>query len=151
MIRCRVFFVVFLSCLSSTPFFASPCFTRGSRRSKRESSTRHLSDDFAWDSFPHLTQGLRSVLSSQSPPAASKSASSTSQIGEKHYSPESNKASLPPASSPPLSSAGLSRSPEDTSTLRLHMETQELEIKRLQLELQLAQLKLSRHCNVHIE
>jgi len=83
------------------------------------------------------------VLSSQSPPAASKSASSTSQIGEQHYSPESNKASLPPASSLPLSSAGLSRSPEDISTLRLHMETQELEIKRLQLELQLAQLKLS--------
>ena len=86
------------------------------------------------------------MLSSRSPPTASKSAPSTSQIEEQHScpdSPESIKASLPPASSLPLSSAGLSRSPDDISTLRLHMETQELEIKRLRLELQLAQGKLS--------
>lgn len=116
----------------------------GTRKSKRELSTRHFSDDFAWDSLPQFTQDLRSVFPSPSPPTR-KSAPSTSQHpqhgDQQYFSPDSNKGSLPQAPSMPISSASLPGSPDDLSKLRLHMETQELEIKRLLLELQLAQIK----------
>ncbi|KAL9977349.1 hypothetical protein ACROYT_G014741 [Oculina patagonica] len=101
--------------------------TMSSRRSKRELLTRHLADNLTWDTFPHKPQ---------LPPVAPRSPPSTPWNGEQHYSPESSKSPLPPASSIPLLFASLGRSPDN-------METRELEIKCLQLELQLAQLNIS--------
>ena len=129
------------------------------RKSTHSHSARHLSDDYIWDSLSLLLSNRREKSATFNQNANMQTAVSTDSssglplladhptrqkltqveiLERSEIVPLS--APLPPSStavSPPQSSC------KDQLKLRLHMESQDLKIKRLQLELQWAQLKLA--------
>ena len=132
--HCRVFFLMFSSHLAS-PFFCLIGLNNGYTQNQEELSTRHLSDDFARVSLPQFTQDLQSSHHHNLPLESWHLNFSASSA----WRPAIFFSRFPQG----ISFANLPGSPNDLSKLRLHVETQELEIKRLQPELQFAQIKLS--------
>ena len=111
----------------------------GTRKSQRTISSHHLSDDFAWYSFPSLPDRSPLDLASQAV-LSPKHATGLSASKDKKI-----KVSLPPDSrdQPGKSTSEIiPQSTDELARLRLQKETEALQIERLQLELQLAQLKL---------
>ena len=127
-----------------------------SRKSARSHSARHLSNDYIWDSLSPLLSDRREDSPTFIRNANTKTAPSTpgpplleDPPGRHKLSqteiPEQSKTAPPSVSLPPSAKAVSPPQSSCEDQLKLHMETQELEIKRLQLEVQLAQLKLANH------
>ena len=130
-----------------------------SRKSKRLHSARHLSDDYVSDSLSPLLSDRREDSPTFNPIANTQTAVSTDSSSglplladhsrrqklAQAEIPERSEKVLPSVPLPPSATAvsPLQSSRKDQLKLQLHMESQDLEIKRLQLELQLAQLKIA--------
>ena len=115
----------------------------------------NVTDDYVWDSLSLLLTDRREDSPTFNQNAKTQIAASTSGLPLLADHPGRQKLSqveileqpervlsftLPPSAT---AASLLQSSREDQLKLRLHMEMQDLEIKRLQLELQLAQLKLA--------
>ena len=130
-----------------------------SRKSTHSHSAHHLSDDYIWDSLSPLLSDRREDSPTFNPIANTQTAVSTdSSSGLPLLADHSRRQKLAQAEIPkqsekvlpsvPLPPSATAVSPPQSSRkdqlkLQLHMESQDLEIKRLQLELQLAQLKIA--------